>query len=166
MSKMIVIILVGICVILFSCGLFYSSSNKSNKSPFKENIGIPLTLNNDYLLCENPDFKDKNKRYFILFTNHLPHPYIKVDFLKKGTKIKLSKAIQSRNSLSGVVESYVLGTVYSEGLNKEVIFFKSWGELQNDFSSGKRQAYWSFEKAIWQDKVDTTKYYAKNGVFL
>ena len=152
--------------ILFFFGLFYSSSNKSNKTPFKENIGIPLTLNNDYVLCENLSLKDKNKRYFIFCTDHLPHPYTKVELLKKGTIIKLSKAIQSKTSLSGVVESYVLGSVFSESLNKEVTFCKGWGELQHDFSSGKRQTYWSFEKAIWQDKVDTTKYYPKRGVLL
>ncbi len=152
--------------ILFFFGLFYSSSNKSNKTPFKENIGIPLTLNNDYVLCENLSLKDKNKRYFIFCTDHLPHPYTKVELLKKGTIIKLSKAIQSKTSLSGVVESYVLGSVFSESLNKEVTFFKSWGGLHNDFSSCKRQTYWSFEKAIWQDKVDTTKYYPKRGVLL
>ncbi|TKB97422.1 hypothetical protein [Pedobacter cryotolerans] len=163
---MMLIILLSMGGILFFFGLFCRSSNKSNKNPFKENIGIPLTLNNDYMLCENLSLKDKNKRYSILFTDHLPNQYTKVELLKKGTIIKLSKAIQSKTSLSGVVESYVLGTVYSESLNKEVIFFKSWGGLYNDFSSGKRQTYWSFEKAIWQDKVDTTKYYPKRGVLL
>ena len=162
MKKMIVIlILVSTALVVYSCNFFASRKDKSKEQPYKEYIGKILTLNDDYILCERKDFKVPKEQYYIIKDDNSAGP-IKIDLLKKGTTIKLSKAIHYNTGLSGIIGSYVVGRVFADGLKKEVDFFYMWGNKENDFSNGKNQTYFTFPKAIWQEKEDTTRYFIEN----
>lgn len=159
---MALILIISALVLLYYSGCLSSENlDKSNKSPYKEYISKPLSLNDDYVLCENRNPKDPEFRYAILINEYIPADWFVIDTLSKGTEIKLTKAMQFRTKLSGVIGSYVIGTVYADSLKKEICFAYNWGTQENDFSTKKRKIYWSFPRAIWQEKEDTTKYYTK-----
>lgn len=157
--------LVCIMAFLYTCNVFESRHNRTKKSPYKEYMNIPLILNDNYILCDESQFKLPKEKYFILKDDNRAGLH-RVAKLPKGTIIVLNKAIQYHTGLSGVIGSYVVGKVYIDSLKEEIIFYCGWGHIYNDFKNGKRLRYWQFEKAIWQTTEDTTRYYTKSGEYL
>lgn len=142
---------------LLSCIVVDKNTDISQLSPFTEYMGVPLTLKDEYVLCENYDFKVIDEPYFI-FKDDNRAGLRKVEFLPKGTEIILSKAKEFKLGLASVSGTYVVGKVYSKTFQKEVAFYYRWGAKENKAYNDSLPTYWVFDKAMWQEKKDTTKF--------
>lgn len=156
-------ILVFILLLLVVVGFFYfvlknKSTEVADKKPY-------ISILNKQLITKNEAFIFKIDSDVInLKENVLKHDSSVVfgeQLLCKvpqGAILNISKAIHYKRSVSGVTYSLLIGKVWLKQFKKEIEFEYQWGE-HHFLCLEEPCNYWTFPKAVWQDKVDSTKYF-------
>lgn len=166
-ALVIVVVIAGFIFILYAT-IKTKSTSLNKYEPFKEWIGKTVTLNKETVL-----FKDK-----IPMNNNSDYPYMLLDSLHpqwryvdeqksigdieeiitfpKGTVLKLEKAIQYTNGVSGSSYPTIFGTITFEGKTYKTGY--RWGERDVSKAFDKIENCWFFHQAPWQDKQDTAFY--------
>lgn len=78
----------------------------------------------------------------------------------QGSILNISEAFHYTRSVSGITYSLLIGKVWVEELKKEIEFEYQWGE--HHFLCVEEPCnYWIFPQAVWQETIDSTKYFYK-----
>lgn len=162
-----VVIIVGFIFILYATTKTKSTS-LNKYEPFKVWVDKTVTLNKETVL-----FKDK-----IPMNNNSDYPYMLLDSLHPkwqyvderknigdleeiatfpaGTVLKLEKAVQYTNGVSGFSYPTIFGTITMNGKTYKIGY--QWGERDLNKVSEKIERQWYFHQAPWQSSVDTNYY--------
>lgn len=177
MGIIALVIIGGIALLGFI--IFVTVKTKStsiNKyEPFKEWVGKTVTLNKKTVL-----FKDKveiyhnsSYPYMLLDSLHPKWQYVKeqkaigdlveINRFPPGTTLKLEKAIQYTNGVSGFSYPTIFGKIIVSG--KEYKTGYQWGEMDIAKKFDKVEKYWQFHQAPWQEEKDTAFYALPTATF-
>lgn len=163
----IVVIIVGFIFILYAT-IKTKSTSLNKYEPFKECIGQTVTLNKQTVL-----FKDK-----IPMNNNSDYPYMLLDSLHpqwryvderknigdieqivtfpEGTQLKIEKAIQYTNGVSGSSYPMIFGTITAHGMDYKTGY--QWGERNVSKAFEKIEKCWFFHQSPWQTSADRNFY--------
>lgn len=160
------IIVVAIFVVLLGIvGFFYfvlknKSTEVSDKTPYTAILNkqlitkreaFILKIHSDVINFKENVLKDDST---VVFGEQLLYK------VPQGSMLNISKAIHYTKSVSGITYSFLIGKVWIEELKKEIEFEYQWGE--HHFLCVEEPCnYWTFPQAVWQETVDSTKYFYK-----
>ncbi len=170
MGIIALVVIGGIALLVF---IIYATvktkSTSINKyDPFKEWIGKTVTLKKETIL-----FKDKLEMnynneypYTLLDNEHPKWQYVseqkrigdlqEVTKFPVGTTLRLEKAIQYTNGVSGFCYPTMFGTITIDG--KEYKTGYQWGEMDMGKKFDKVEKCWQFHQTPWQEEKDTAFY--------
>lgn len=159
---------IGLFVFILYATVKTKSTGLNKYEPFKEWIGKTAVLNKETVL-----FKEK-----IRINDNSEYPYILLDSLHPrwqymeeqknigdieeitrfpaGTKLKLEKAVQYTNGVSGSSYPTVFGSIATNGKTYKTGY--QWGQIDIEKSFDKIEKCWQFHRAPWQSKRDTAFY--------
>jgi hypothetical protein len=158
------IIAIAITVaILLLVGIFYyalknKSAEVSDKTPYSAILNKQLVTKAEaFILKIDPNVSNLKENVLkqdsaVVYGEQLlckvPH----------GSILNISNAIHYTRSVSGITYSLLIGKVWIEEFKKELEFEYSWGE--HHFLCVEEPCnYWTFPQAVWQETVDSTKYF-------
>ncbi len=161
-------------IVLFIFWLYQTVKTKTtslNKyAPFKEWVGKTVILNNNMKLFKYKTYnsmEDKNYPYILMDNRHPDWEYLhrliesddveQIIEIPKGTSLKLEKAVQYTNGVSGGSTPVIFGTITSNDVDYNVSY--QWGSKDRVRWFDNIPEYWCFHQAPWQEEVDTTFYY-------
>ena len=167
-------IVVFVVIVLFALFLFQTIKTKStslnNFVPYKELIGKTVVLNNDVILYKyknSAEVFNSNYPYFLIdskdpdwisIPNFVEINEIETIFeIPKGASLKIEKAIQYTNGVSGTSSPFVFGTITSDDIDYKVSY--QWGEQNMSKNFDNIPESWYFYQAPWQNELDTSFYY-------
>jgi len=163
----ILVVVIGFIFILYAT-IKTKSTSLNNYEPFKEWVGKTVTLNKETVLFKEKIRMNSNSNYPYMLLDSL-HPqwrYVeeqktigdieKIIRFPVGTSLKLDKAIQYTNGVSGSSYPTIFGTITAHGMDYKVGY--QWGERDVSKAFEKIEKCWFFHQAPWQDKQDTTFY--------
>ncbi len=171
-KMLIVCLIVGIAlfVLMLYGSIKTRSTNISRYAPFSTYIGQTWVLKEEthlfredeiYVLDSKHPFTllDRNHEQWAYFQDRvaLDAPDVKaIAKVPAGATLKLDKAMQYTNGVSGFSSPTVLGILSYNGQQYAVSY--RWGTLDLAKSLGKVANCWKFQQAPWQEKVDTAHY--------
>ncbi len=160
MLKKILLVLI-IVFLMFILMLFYTLKNKtkdvSKIQPYNTVVGKEFNLHRPVVLCKN-DALDKTFEDYSLYTDTL---YYKETIknasehytLSINTPIKILSAKHFNHAVSGITESYIIGSVIHPK-TKEVVYFEfNWAEEIKDAYVSNMKRKWYFPLAPWQKQT-------------
>ncbi|SFW54782.1 hypothetical protein SAMN02927921_02262 [Sinomicrobium oceani] len=172
MSIIAVLIIVGIAGFIF---LLYTtiktkSADISGYEPFKAWVGQTVRLDKETLLFEQKAGMNNHNRYpYILLDSLHPQwqhaeeakdvedPDLKeVMAFPAGTHLKIEKAIQYTNGVSGFSSPMLFGTINYAGQTYKTGY--QWGEADISKDLNNIEKCWKFHRAPWQAQEDTSFY--------
>jgi len=163
----ILVVVIGFIFILYAT-IKTKSTSLNNYEPFKEWVGKTVTLNKETVLFKEKIRMNSNSNYPYMLLDSLHPQWRYVEEQKAigdieeiirfpvGTSLKLDKAIQYTNGVSGSSYPTIFGTITAHGMDYKVGY--QWGERDVSKAFEKIEKCWFFHQAPWQDKQDTTFY--------
>lgn len=166
------VIIVGIIgFVFFLYATIKTKSTSLNQyEPFTEWVGKTVTLNKKTVLLKEkiPMNDNRDYPYILLDSLHPRWQYVEeqknmteadleeVAIFPSGTTLKLEKAIQYTNGVSGSSYPTIFGTITANGHTYKAGY--QWGTMAIGKSLDKIEKCWQFHQAPWQDKADTAFY--------
>ncbi len=161
---------IGLFVFMLYATIKTKSTSISQYAPFEEWVGKTVTLNRETVLYKEkiPVYNNSNYPYILLDSLHpqwlyaqeqkkQPDPDLEeIQIFPAGTPLKVEKAIQYTNGVSGFSTPYLFGTINFEGNLYKTGY--QWGQMSIGKSLDKIEKCWYFHQAPWQNRQDTTFY--------
>jgi len=161
---------IGLFVFVLYATIKTKSTSLDQYEPFKEWVGKTVTLYGETVLFEEKVKMNSDPTYpYMLLDSlhpqwqyaeerqHMPEPDLeKITVFPAGTKLKIEKAIQYTNGVSGSSYPTVRGTIIQDG--REYRMGYQWGHRDIGKAYDGIEKCWSFNQAPWQTRQDTAYY--------
>lgn len=170
MGIIVLVVIGGIGLLIFI--IYATVKTKSTAigkyEPYRMWIGQTVRLNKEtYLFKEKIRMGDNRQYpYTLLDSLHPQWQYVRdqeaigdvteIMTFPEGTPLKLERAIQYTNGVSGFSDPTIFGTITYQG--KEYKAGYQWGNKNMSRSYDRKEDCWQFHEAPWQDQADTTFY--------
>ncbi|MBX3253591.1 MAG: hypothetical protein KF862_05570 [Chitinophagaceae bacterium] len=165
--SVVFVVIAGFIFILYAT-IKTKSTSLRKYEPFKEWVGKSVVLNKEAVLFKEKIPGNTNGEYPYMLMDSLHPRWQYMDEEKSagnieeivafpaGTALKLEKAIQYTNGVSGSSSPWIFGTVSSNGNTYKTGY--QWGTRDLEKNFYQIEKCWKFHQAPWQDKTDTTFY--------
>ncbi len=157
----------GLFVFILYATIKTKSRSMDGYEPFKKWVGKTVVLQRETVLFEENNPR-KGYPYFLTDSLHpewqyaqdrknLPEPeLVEIVTFPAGTKLKIEKALQFTNGVSGSSYPTVFGIIHKEGKAYKINY--QWGTMDIAKFFDHIEKCWQFHQAPWQDKADTAFY--------
>lgn len=146
------------------------TTNLNKYEPFNEWIGKTVILNKQTVLFKDKMYMNGNSDYpyALLDSMHPQWQYIEerknlsepdleeITTFPAGTELRLEKAIQYTNGVSGSSYPTIFGSIRYHGETHKIGY--QWGTMDLGKRFDKVEKCWQFHQAPWQEKADTAFY--------
>jgi len=161
---------IGLFIFMLYATIKTKSTNINTNKPFKEWVGQTVTLNRQTFLFEENIRMNTNGRYPYTLLDSL-HPQwqyveerknlaepdlVEITSFPTGTKLRIEKATQYTNGVSGSSYPTVFGTIHHNGQEYKIAY--QWGTQDIGRRFDKIKESWKFHQAPWQTQQDTVHY--------
>ncbi|MFD2556604.1 hypothetical protein [Sphingobacterium tabacisoli] len=165
----VVIGVLGLFAFILYATIKTKSTGLNQYAPYNEWVGRTVTMDKETVLFKEKISMNDNAAYpyILLDSRHPQWQYVEeqkrigdieeIATFHAGTELRLEKAIQYTNGVSGFSYPTVFGTIISNG--KEYRVGYQWGKMDIGKSFDKVEKCWQFHQAPWQ-KVRDTSFYA------
>ncbi len=161
---------IGLFIFILYATIKTKSTNISKYEPFNEWVGKTATLNRETILFIDklPMYKNSTYPYVMLDSLHPMWQYaedrknlaepelVEITSFPAGTTLKIEKAIQYTNGVSGSSYPMVFGTVSQSGRDYKIGY--RWGSQNMNKAFANIEECWQFHQAPWQTHADTAFY--------
>lgn len=167
---LVIISSIGLFVFIVYTSVKTKSTGISQYAPFKEWVGKTVTLNRETVLYKEKIPMNNNSHYPYILLDSLhpqwryaqeqkkqPDPDLEeISVFPAGSQLKIEKAIQYTNGVSGFSYPTLSGTITGNGKIYKTSY--QWGQMNIEKSMDKIEKCWYFHQAPWQERQDTAFY--------
>lgn len=155
---------IGLLIFIIYATVKTKSTSLNKYEPYKEWVGKTVTMNKETILFKDkiPTNDNSDYPYSLLDSMHPQWRYVderkSIGDIKEimrfptGTVVKLEKAIQYTNGVSGSSYPTIFGTITVDGIDYKVGY--QWGERDLSKAFEKIEKCWFFHQAPWQTSAD------------